>query len=211
MVRGDALAHPGLDRREVVRRERAREVEVVVEPVVDGRADPETRAGEEVEHRLGHHVRRGVAHGVELAVRPGVEQFLRRPAIRGERDQLLRLDSPTLPCSLRVRHVDLQRIDDASRPDRTRGVPPAVPPAFAPRPGGSRSHAALTGGPGPVHRPLAGGAVPGGGPPRLTASGRGSLGLPTGGRVPLDAFSIWWAVEDLNLWPHACQACALTN
>ena len=75
-------AHPLLDGREVVRGERARQVEVVVEAVRDRRPDPEPRAGEEVEDRLRHHVRRRVAHRVEGRVRARVEQLVRRAAGR---------------------------------------------------------------------------------------------------------------------------------
>ena len=58
VVRGDAHLHPLLDRCEVIRRQRARKPEVVVEATLDGRADAELRVGEEPEHRLCHHVRR---------------------------------------------------------------------------------------------------------------------------------------------------------
>ena len=57
----DDLAHPGLDRLEVLGRERGLDVEVVVEAVLDRRPDAELRVGEQVLDRLGHHVRRRVA------------------------------------------------------------------------------------------------------------------------------------------------------
>ena len=80
VVGGDAGGHPGLDRGQVVRGERAGQLEVVVEAVRDGRTDAELRAREEVQHRLGHHVRRRVAHRVEVAVRAGIEQLVGGPA-----------------------------------------------------------------------------------------------------------------------------------
>ena len=57
---GDDGAHLLLDDRQVLRGQRARQVEVVVEPVIDGRPDGQLRVGEHLEHRLGHHVRKGV-------------------------------------------------------------------------------------------------------------------------------------------------------
>ena len=52
----DDLAHPLLQRLEILRRERARHVEVVVEAVGDRRADAELGLGEHVLHGLGQHV-----------------------------------------------------------------------------------------------------------------------------------------------------------
>ena len=69
VVGGDALAHPRLDRREVVGRQRARQQEVVVEAVGDGRPDAELRAREQVQDRLGHDVGGAVAHRPELVLR----------------------------------------------------------------------------------------------------------------------------------------------
>ena len=59
----DDLAHPGLDPLEVVLHEGgpARQLEVVVEAVLDRRPDAEGGPREQVEHRLGEHVGRGVA------------------------------------------------------------------------------------------------------------------------------------------------------
>ena len=31
------------------------------------------------------------------------------------------------------------------------------------------------------------------------------------GVLPLHKSSIWWRQQDSNLWPHACEACALTS
>ena len=50
------LGHPGLDPGQVVRGERLLAVEVVVEAVLDRRADRDLGAGIEVLHRLGHDV-----------------------------------------------------------------------------------------------------------------------------------------------------------
>ena len=63
LVGRDVLGHPGLDGREVGvgDRDAVRELEVVVEAVVDRRADGDLHAGIEVHHRGGEHVRRVVA------------------------------------------------------------------------------------------------------------------------------------------------------
>ena len=63
----DDLAHAGVDAVEVLGRERGavRQLEVVVEAVLDRRADAEGGVGEQVEHRLGQHVGRRVADRVE--------------------------------------------------------------------------------------------------------------------------------------------------
>ena len=65
--RGHALTHEALDRAQIIGRERARQGEVVVEAVLDGRADAELPLGKQLEHGLGHHVRRAVAHRVQVA------------------------------------------------------------------------------------------------------------------------------------------------
>ena len=91
-VAGDDLAHLRLDRREVVRRERLVAGEVVVEAVLDRRADGDLGAGEQLLHRLGQHVggvvadqlqRVGVAAGDEHHARVVVDRRCRdRPACR---------------------------------------------------------------------------------------------------------------------------------
>ena len=58
-------AHPLLDVRQVLRAQRPRKLEVVVEAVVDGGADGELRLGELLQHRLRHDVGEGVPHGQE--------------------------------------------------------------------------------------------------------------------------------------------------
>ena len=55
-VAGDDLAHFLFDRRQVFRRERLVAEEVVVEAVLDHRADGHLGAGPERLHRLGHHM-----------------------------------------------------------------------------------------------------------------------------------------------------------
>ncbi len=60
----DDLAHPGLDLLEVLRLEGHLDVEVVVEAVVDRRADAEPGLGPDVLHGLRHHVRGGVPQDV---------------------------------------------------------------------------------------------------------------------------------------------------
>ena len=137
-----ARAHALLDRREVVRRQGARQLEVVVEAVSDRRADPELRAGEHVEHGLGHHVGGRVAHRVDRRMGARVEQLVRRAAVR-------RLECEVLVVADRhgghlrfVCHGSLPlRNRRPPRPPRDeRAVrPPAVPPDFATRPGGGRA------------------------------------------------------------------------
>ena len=61
LVRGDDLGHARLDPLEVLGRERLVAGEVVVEAVLDRRADRDLGAGIEVLHRLGHDVRAVVA------------------------------------------------------------------------------------------------------------------------------------------------------
>jgi hypothetical protein len=65
LVAVDDLAHLRFDLRQVVERERRIAREVVIEAVLDGRADGDLRTGEQLLHRLGHHMARVVADGVE--------------------------------------------------------------------------------------------------------------------------------------------------
>ena len=88
MVGGDGGAHGGLDGGQIVGRERARQEEVVVEAVVDRRADPELRAREDPQHRLGHHVRGGMAHRVQIGVGAGVEKLFDGSALDGVEELL---------------------------------------------------------------------------------------------------------------------------
>ena len=71
---GLLLAHLRLDLLEVRGRQRAGQVEVVVEAVLDGRTDAELGVGEELEDGRGHHVRRAVAHRGEVILRAGGER-----------------------------------------------------------------------------------------------------------------------------------------
>ncbi len=73
LVRLDDLAHLGLDARQVVVAERlgVGQLEVVVEAVLDGRADRELRAGEQPGDRLRHHVGRRVAQHMTSLGRAG--------------------------------------------------------------------------------------------------------------------------------------------
>ena len=59
------LLHLLLDLRQVLGHELPRQVEVVVEAVLDRRADAQTGAREEVQDGLCHHVRRRVAQHLE--------------------------------------------------------------------------------------------------------------------------------------------------
>jgi hypothetical protein len=65
VVRGHRGGHTLLDAPQILRRERARELEVVVEAALDGWADAQLGAREEIHHGLRHDVRRGVTHRVE--------------------------------------------------------------------------------------------------------------------------------------------------
>ena len=65
----DDLAHPRLDGLQVVRGERLRHVEVVVEAVGDRRPDAELRLREQLLHGLGHDVGGGVPQDVEAVGR----------------------------------------------------------------------------------------------------------------------------------------------
>ena len=70
LVLGDDLAHAGVELLEVVGLERAAvgQLEVVVEAVLDGRADGERGPREQVEHGLGQHVGRRVAQREQAPV-----------------------------------------------------------------------------------------------------------------------------------------------
>ena len=92
MVGGDARAHARLDHGQVVRRQRARQEQVVVEAVVDDRTDPELRAREQVHHRFGEDVGGRVAHRTELAGRAMIHQLGRGSAfgrVEPDLDRLL--------------------------------------------------------------------------------------------------------------------------
>ncbi len=65
LILGDYLRHPGLDLFQVLGGEGLGDLEVVVEAVLDRRADGEGGAGEQVEHRLRHHVGRRVPEDVQ--------------------------------------------------------------------------------------------------------------------------------------------------
>ena len=68
IVRRHVLAHQRFELLQVVRRERAREQEVVVEAVVGGRADAEFGIWKDIEHGCRQHVRGGVPHARERVV-----------------------------------------------------------------------------------------------------------------------------------------------
>ncbi len=65
LVRHDESGHPLLDLLEVIGRQRARQLEVVVVAVLDGRPVCEAGIGEHLQHRRGHDMRGGVAHPVK--------------------------------------------------------------------------------------------------------------------------------------------------
>ncbi len=64
----DDLAHPALDRLQVLRGERRLDVEVVVEPVLHGRADTQLGLREQLLHGLRHDVRGRMPHDVPAVV-----------------------------------------------------------------------------------------------------------------------------------------------
>ena len=73
--------HALLDRREVLGRERPLVGEIVVEAVLDHRADRDLRVGKQLLHRVGQQVRGRVADDVEaLGVLVGDDRERRRRA-----------------------------------------------------------------------------------------------------------------------------------
>ena len=74
-VRGDLGSHLLLDRLQVGRGQRARQVEVVVEAVLDGRTDPQPCVGKQFEHGRRHDVRRRMAHRIQVVMGAGVQQL----------------------------------------------------------------------------------------------------------------------------------------
>ena len=74
-VGGLLLSHLRLDLLEVGRRQRPRQVEVVIEAVLDGRTDGELRVGEDVENGGRHHVRGAVTHRGEVVFGPGAQVY----------------------------------------------------------------------------------------------------------------------------------------
>ena len=56
------LAHPALDLLQIIGRQRARQVEIVVEPVGDRRPNRDLALGKQLQHHLRQHMRRGVPH-----------------------------------------------------------------------------------------------------------------------------------------------------
>ncbi len=76
----DHRPHPLFDPGEVIRLQRSREIEVVVEAVGDGRPEPELRVGEQLEHGAGHDMRGGMAQRVQRIV--AVVRLARRLQVR---------------------------------------------------------------------------------------------------------------------------------
>ena len=85
LVRRPDLGHPRLDPRQVVRGERLRELEVVVEPVLDRGADRVLRAGDQVAYGLGQHVGGGMPKDVQPVGLVRSHGFHRSVALRDER------------------------------------------------------------------------------------------------------------------------------
>ena len=99
-VARDDLTHALFDRRKILGGERRRAEEVVIEAVLDYRADRHLRVGPQRLHRLGEHVRRVVADELERArivaideldLRVGVDLFgeVRQRAVANHRDAAL--------------------------------------------------------------------------------------------------------------------------
>ena len=125
LVTGDLLARPfaslrelfrdlRLDARQIVLVDRLGEIEVVVEAVLDRRADRDLHAGIEPAHRFGEQMRRRVAqHGERVGVaRVPRRQDLDRLAVAERQAQVLHLP---------VR-ADEHRLLGELRTDRARGV-----------------------------------------------------------------------------------------
>ena len=127
MVRGDAVAHPRFDALEIVGRQRARQLEVVVEAVLDGRADPEPGPREQVQDRLRHDVRGRVAHGVDASSwAPASSSSSAEPRSGASKTLFVRGAETSAMVLPPGNTKPLVRQDE-------RSVPPAVPPAFASR------------------------------------------------------------------------------
>ena len=114
---GELAADLLLDPLEVVLADRLRELEVVVEAVLDRRADRDLHARVEPPHRLGEQVRGRVAQDVErvrivLVARGQDLDRLRRPSSGSRRS-----------CTTPVR-ADEHGLLGELRPDRARGVEP---------------------------------------------------------------------------------------
>ena len=111
--------------RQVVGRQRARQQQVVVEAVVDDRADAELGAREQVHDRLGQDVRSRVAHRAELAAGAVVHQLGGRAALgRLEADldlDLARVDRRPRRCPVpRLICLDLLENHETPRPSTGR-------------------------------------------------------------------------------------------
>ncbi len=108
---GDDLAHPTFDRLEVLGREGAVDVEVVVEPVLDGWPYAESRHRKKRGNGFRHHVCGRVAKHLQ--------RF--RAAVGQNLDRLTATQHPGNVDRLPV-HLTGQRRGRQSRPDRTRDV-----------------------------------------------------------------------------------------
>ena len=84
----DDLLHLLLEGREVFGRERLGDLEVVVEAVVDRRAEADFRVGAQASHGRRQHVRGGMAKHVER-VRVAVGEHAKRAARAERRDEVL--------------------------------------------------------------------------------------------------------------------------
>ncbi len=99
-VARDDLAHLLFDGREILRRERLVAEEVVIEAVVDHRADGDLRAGPQRLHRFGEHVRGVVANAARARADPrGSEIRSWRRVRSGRRDPPLCRRAPSPPCA----------------------------------------------------------------------------------------------------------------
>ena len=119
-VARDDLAHALLDGREILGRERLGAVEVVVEAVLDHRADRDLRAGPQSLHRLGQHVGgvvadqlegAGVLAAEELEPGVGVERVgqVREHAVAHHGDGALGEAGRDRPGDVEAGHAGLER------------------------------------------------------------------------------------------------------
>ena len=170
-VGSDDLAHLLLDDGEVFRRQAAREVEVVVEAVLDGRPDGELRLREQRKHGLRHDVRRRMSHPRQALIFRihMLPRFLHHanemPLAQGTRGS--RGSTPVSP-------------DDPYR-DSFRPITGASGDAYS-----TAFDARLTGG----CRGLPGKA--------LSARGAPLCDRPAATLILVVAFCLWWAILDLN-------------
>ena len=172
--------------------------EVVVEAVVDGRADPELRAREQVQDRLGHDVGGRVAHRAELAAARRHPAARRPSRARAPRADLVASSSrAALSCSSLI--VRPPENHETPRPSTGREVHSRGPTRLRAADAARALVVALTGD-ARAGSPAAHGWCSIAGRPPGFQPWPGSLGIDAPRRrVPIDAcFVMWWATLDSN-------------